>query len=85
MGKRVLSNSPFWNDRAVSAAAHVCYEVANKLPVSTNFTLMSKSVSDLVAYYKSQLRVVFRQNKSFVRFKTFRTLQTGSGWIEVLK
>ena len=46
---------------------------------------MSKSVSDLVAYYKSQLRVVFRQNKSFVRFKTFRTLQTGSGWIEVLK
>jgi hypothetical protein len=95
MEKEVLSNSPFWNDRAVSAAADVCYEVANKSPVSTNFTLMSKSVSDLVAYYESQSRVVFRvrsigakpfdQNKSFVRFKTIRILQTGSGWIEVLK
>ena len=94
MGKRVLSNSPFWNDRAVSAAALVCYEVANKSPVSTNFTLTSKSVTDLVAYYESQLRVVFvrsigakpfDQNESFVRFKTIRILQTGSGWIEVLK
>jgi hypothetical protein len=56
---------------------------------------MSKGVSDLVAYYESQSRVVFRvrsigakpfdQNKSFVRFKTIRILQTGSGWIEVLK